>query len=102
MSVIYVLLPVALILAGVAVYAFIRAARSGQFDDLETPAHRILHDDDHDDHDDHHHDEEDENEDEAHRTGGGGNRSATRADPKRRGGPEDPQNADDPEDPEDP
>jgi cbb3-type cytochrome oxidase maturation protein len=49
-SVIYVLLPVALILAGVAVYAFIRAARSGQFDDLETPAHRILHDDEEETH----------------------------------------------------
>jgi cbb3-type cytochrome oxidase maturation protein len=46
MSVIYILLPVALALAGAALWAFIRAVRSGQFDDLETPAHRVLHDDD--------------------------------------------------------
>ena len=45
MSVIYVCLPVALVLAGAALWAFIRSVRSGQFDDLETPAHRILHDD---------------------------------------------------------
>ena len=42
MSVVYVLLPLALGLAGVAVGAFYWAARSGQFDDLETPPLRIL------------------------------------------------------------
>ena len=46
MSVIYVLVPVASLLAAAAVWAFIRAARSGQFDDLDTPAVRMLHDDD--------------------------------------------------------
>ncbi len=45
MSVIYVLVPVAALLAAAAVWAFIRAARSGQFDDLDTPAVRMLHDD---------------------------------------------------------
>jgi cbb3-type cytochrome oxidase maturation protein len=45
MSVIYVLLPLAFVLGGGAVWAFVRATRAGQFDDLETPAHRILHDD---------------------------------------------------------
>lgn len=45
MSVIYVLMPLALALGGGAVWAFIRATRAGQFDDLETPAHRMLHDD---------------------------------------------------------
>jgi cbb3-type cytochrome oxidase maturation protein len=45
-SVIYVLLPVATLLALAALWAFIRAARSGQFDDLETPAIRMLHDED--------------------------------------------------------
>ncbi len=45
MSVIYVLLPVAMALAGAALWACLRAVRSGQFDDLDTPAHRILHDD---------------------------------------------------------
>jgi cbb3-type cytochrome oxidase maturation protein len=45
MSVIYVLLPLASVLGIAAVWAFVRATRAGQFDDLETPAHRILHDD---------------------------------------------------------
>jgi cbb3-type cytochrome oxidase maturation protein len=46
MSVIYVLMPLAFALGIGAVWAFVRAARAGQFDDLETPAHRILHEDD--------------------------------------------------------
>lgn len=46
MSIIYVLLPAALVLALAAVIGFIWAVRSGQFDDLDTPATRILHDDD--------------------------------------------------------
>jgi cbb3-type cytochrome oxidase maturation protein len=46
MTVLFVVLPLALIFAGGAVVAFIWAARSGQFDDLTTPAVRILHDDD--------------------------------------------------------
>ena len=46
MSVIYVLLPVAVLLAAAGVAAFIWAVRRGQFDDLDTPAIRILHDDD--------------------------------------------------------
>ncbi len=45
MSVIYLVFPLALILAAVAVAAFIWATRSGQFDDMETPAMRMLHDD---------------------------------------------------------
>jgi cbb3-type cytochrome oxidase maturation protein len=45
MSVVYVLLPVAVALAVAAVAAFIWAVRRGQFDDLDTPAVRILHDD---------------------------------------------------------
>jgi cbb3-type cytochrome oxidase maturation protein len=45
MSVIYVLLPIAVALAIAAVGAFIWAVRRGQFDDLDTPAVRILHDD---------------------------------------------------------
>jgi cbb3-type cytochrome oxidase maturation protein len=45
MSVMYILLPVALLLAGVALLVFIWAARAGQFDDLKTPALRILHED---------------------------------------------------------
>jgi cbb3-type cytochrome oxidase maturation protein len=45
-SVLFVLLPVALLFAAVAVGVFVWAARTGQFDDLETPSVRILHDDD--------------------------------------------------------
>lgn len=46
MSVIYVVLPLAILIAAAAVVAFAWAARKGQFDDLETPAHRMLIDDD--------------------------------------------------------
>ncbi len=45
MSVMYVLVPVALFVVGLAVVAYVWAARRGQFDDLETPAMRMLHDD---------------------------------------------------------
>ena len=45
MSILYVLVPVASLIAAVAVGAFIWAVRHGQFDDLDTPATRILHDD---------------------------------------------------------
>lgn len=45
MSVLYIALPVALLLAIIAVVAFIVQVRSGQFDDLETPPRRILFDD---------------------------------------------------------
>lgn len=45
MNIIYFLLPTALILAGTFTAAFIYFTWRGQFDDLETPAHRILIDD---------------------------------------------------------
>lgn len=45
MSVIYLLLPVALIIVAAAVGAFVWATRRGQYDDLDTPALRMLHDD---------------------------------------------------------
>jgi cbb3-type cytochrome oxidase maturation protein len=45
MSIMYVILPVALVVVFVAVIGFVWAARRGQFDDLETPAMRALHDD---------------------------------------------------------
>ena len=45
METIFVLLPLALLIATIAVGFFIWAARSGQFDDLDTPAVRILFDD---------------------------------------------------------
>lgn len=45
MSVLYIVLPLALIVGAAAVAAFIWATRSGQFDDLDSPAVRVLHDD---------------------------------------------------------
>ena len=46
MSVLFLVLPLALVLVAVAVGAYVWSARQGQFDDLDTPAHRMLHDDD--------------------------------------------------------
>ena len=46
MEIIYLLVPVALVLVAVIVVIFFWAVRSGQFDDLEGPAHRIIMDDD--------------------------------------------------------
>ena len=46
MSILYVLIPLALIVLGVAVWAFFWAVGSGQFDDMDTPAMRVLMDDD--------------------------------------------------------
>lgn len=45
MTVLYVLVPLALLIAASAVLAFLWAAKTGQLDDLETPALRILQDD---------------------------------------------------------
>ena len=46
MEIVYLLIPLSLVLVGGIVWAFFWAVRSGQFDDLEGPAHRILMDDD--------------------------------------------------------
>ncbi len=46
MSVLFIVLPVALLLAAGGVAAFIWMTRTGQLDDLETPAWRVLFDDD--------------------------------------------------------
>jgi cbb3-type cytochrome oxidase maturation protein len=40
-----IILPLALALSGVFLWLFLRAARRGQFEDLEDPPRRILHDD---------------------------------------------------------
>lgn len=45
MSVIFLVLPLALIIVAAAVVAFAWATRRGQFDDLDTPPIRALHDD---------------------------------------------------------
>ena len=46
MDILYILIPLSVVLVAVIVTAFLWAIRSGQFDDLEGPAHRILRDDD--------------------------------------------------------
>ncbi len=46
MSVLYVLIPLGLMLLGLAVWAFFWAVGSGQFDDMDTPAWRVVMDDD--------------------------------------------------------
>lgn len=45
MNIIYFLMPLALLLGLGFAAAFIASSYFGQFDDLETPAHRILFDD---------------------------------------------------------
>jgi cbb3-type cytochrome oxidase maturation protein len=44
-NILYLVVPLALLIVLAAVIAFVWAGRSGQFDDLETPALRVLHDD---------------------------------------------------------
>ncbi|MEQ8847734.1 cbb3-type cytochrome oxidase assembly protein CcoS [Botrimarina sp.] len=46
MSVVFVMAPLALLLAAVAVAGFVWAARDGQFEDVDTPPQRVLLDDD--------------------------------------------------------
>ncbi len=46
MNILFLLIPISLIIMGIAVAVLLWAIRSGQFDDLEGPAHRILMDDD--------------------------------------------------------
>jgi cbb3-type cytochrome oxidase maturation protein len=45
-SILFALIPLAILLLVLAVWAFFWAVRSGQFEDLDTPAVRILLDDD--------------------------------------------------------
>jgi cbb3-type cytochrome oxidase maturation protein len=45
MSVMFVVVPLALLVVAAALAAYLWAARRGQFDDLTTPALRMLHDD---------------------------------------------------------
>jgi len=46
MDIIYILVPLSIVLLGIAITIFFWAVRAGQFDDLESPAHKILFDDD--------------------------------------------------------
>jgi cbb3-type cytochrome oxidase maturation protein len=43
-DIVVILIPIALLLGGLFAALFVAAARSGQFDDLDDPAERILHD----------------------------------------------------------
>ncbi len=45
MNIVYLLLPIALVLAAGSLGAYIWASSRGQYDDLVTPAHKILLDD---------------------------------------------------------
>lgn len=45
MTVIFLVLPLALLIVAAAVGAFVWASRRGQYDDLETPAIRAIQDD---------------------------------------------------------
>jgi cbb3-type cytochrome oxidase maturation protein len=44
LEILYLLIPATLVLAGIALLLFVWAIQSGQFDDLETPAIRVLFD----------------------------------------------------------
>jgi len=46
MTILYLLIPLGLLLLGLAVAAFFWATRSGQFDDLDSPAWSVVMDDD--------------------------------------------------------
>ena len=46
MSILYLLIPLGLLLLGLAIAAFFWAVGSGQFDDLESPAMSVVMDDD--------------------------------------------------------
>lgn len=48
MEILYILIPVSMILVAIAIGIFNWAVKSGQYDDLEGPAHSILYDDDDD------------------------------------------------------
>ncbi|MCY2976439.1 MAG: cbb3-type cytochrome oxidase assembly protein CcoS [Planctomycetota bacterium] len=45
MSVLYITLPIALLMGAIGLYACVRCIAAGQYDDLESPALRILQDD---------------------------------------------------------
>ncbi len=46
MEILYVLIPLSIVLLSIAIWFLSWAIKSGQFDDLEGPAHRILFEDD--------------------------------------------------------
>lgn len=46
MEALFLLIPISVILIFIAIFLFLHASEKGQFDDLDTPAWRILYDDD--------------------------------------------------------
>lgn len=46
MDILYLLIPLGLVFLALVIAAFLWAVRSGQYEDLDGPAHRILMDDD--------------------------------------------------------
>ena len=46
MDLLYAIVPFSMLLLTLAIIGFFWAIRSGQFDDMDSPAHRILFDDD--------------------------------------------------------
>jgi cbb3-type cytochrome oxidase maturation protein len=46
MEIIYVLIPISLVFLALAIWVLFWSVDSGQFDDLEGPAHSILHEED--------------------------------------------------------
>lgn len=46
MEILYLLIPIAVVVMAIGIWALIWAIKSGQYDDLEGPAYRILMDDD--------------------------------------------------------
>jgi len=45
-DILYFLVPLSIVVMGIMIWAVVWTVRSGQYDDLEGPAHRILMDDD--------------------------------------------------------
>ncbi len=46
MDILYLLIPISLVFVGFIAWIFLWAVKTGQFEDMEGPAHRILMDDD--------------------------------------------------------
>ena len=46
MEILYLLIPISLIFVAIVAWVFIWSVKSGQYEDMEGPAHRILMDDD--------------------------------------------------------
>lgn len=46
MEIVYALVPLSILLIAIAIVIFNWAVKNGQFDDLDSPSHKILYDDD--------------------------------------------------------